>query len=220
MDAEFWHRKWHDNEIGFHMSEANPMLLAYFHRLGLQAGQRVFLPLCGKTRDIAWLLEQGFAVVGAELSSVAVDQLFNELNIIPRVTEYEALLHYQGSGPRGTKLDLFVGDVFLLSANLLGAVDALYDRAALVALPPEMRAQYAEHMLEISNRAPQLLITFDYDESQLTGPPFCVNEAEVRQLYRGMSLQRLASEPVSGGLKGVCPAQEQVFLLRSATTSA
>jgi len=208
MEPEFWHRKWHENEIGFHMSEVNPMLVAHFAQLGLQPGQRIFLPLCGKTRDIAWLLDQGYAVVGAELSSVAIDQLFNELKVTPQVMEYEEMLHYQAPN-----LDVFVGDVFYLSEGMLGPVDAVYDRAALVALPENLRTRYASHISTISGYAPQLLITFDYDQTQLQGPPFCVNEAEVRQLYSARSLLRLVSEAVPGGLKGVCPAQELVFLV-------
>lgn len=209
MQADFWHKKWQDNEIGFHMSEANPMLVAHFQELGLRPGQRLFLPLCGKTLDIAWLLDQGYAVVGAELSVLAIDQLCSSLGITPEVTEYEELLHY-----RAPNLDLFVGDIFYVSSSLLGKVDAIYDRAALVALPAEMRAQYCEHLLAVSAKAPQLLITFDYDQSVMPGPPFCVSEAEVQQHYgASYHIKRLGSESVAGGLKGVCPAQELVFLL-------
>lgn len=210
MQADFWHRKWQDNEIGFHMSEANPLLVAHFNRLGLTPGQRVFLPLCGKTLDIAWLLDQGYAVIGVELSMLAVDQLFAELGVSPAVKEYEELLHYQGPG-----LDIFVGDVFLLSADLMGPVDAIYDRAALVALPADMRSQYTEHLVRITHGAPQLLISFDYDQSLMPGPPFCVNEAAVRQYYGShYELERVAAEPVPGGLKGLCPALELVFIAR------
>lgn len=209
MQADFWHKKWQDNEIGFHMSEANPMLVAYFHALNVKPGQRVFIPLCGKTLDIAWLLGQGFAVVGAELSRLAIDELFKQLGVTPLITEYEELLHYQAPN-----LDVFVGDIFYVSEGLLGAVDAIYDRAALVALPVDMRARYAKHLMSISVNAKQLLITFDYDQNLLPGPPFCVNEAEVQQHYASQyQIQLLANEPVPGGLKGVCPAQELVFKL-------
>ena len=209
MDPEFWHKKWEINEIGFHMSEANPMLRAHFHSLGLEQGQRVFVPLCGKTLDIAWLLDQGYAVVGAELSVLAIDQLFAELGIVPDVTEYEELLHY-----RAPNLDIFVGDVFLLSPGLLGEVDAVYDRAAMVALPGPMREQYSRHLVKITAAAPQLLITFDYDQACLPGPPFCLSESEVRRHYEGSyQVKLLESAPVQGGLKGICPAQELVMLL-------
>lgn len=210
MDPEFWHKKWQSNEIGFHMSEANPMLLAHFQRLQLQPGQRVFVPLCGKTLDIAWLLDQGYRVVGAELSILAIDQLFSDLGITPEVTEYEELIHY-----RAPNLDVFIGDIFMVSSALLGEVDAVYDRAALVALPADMRAEYTKHVVSITSTAPQLLITFDYDQAQLPGPPFCVNEAEVRRHYEpAYTIQLLESAAVPGNLKGVCPAQELVMLLQ------
>ncbi|MBA53509.1 MAG: thiopurine S-methyltransferase [Pseudomonadales bacterium] len=210
MDPQFWHSKWQSNEIGFHMNEANPMLLAHFQRLQLQPGQRVFVPLCGKTLDIAWLLDQGFRVVGVELSILAIDQLFAELGVAPEVTEYEELIHY-----RAPNLDVFIGDLFLVSAALLGEVDAVYDRAALVALPADMRAEYTRHVVSITAAAPQLLITFDYDQSLLPGPPFCVNEAEVRRHYESSyKIQLLESTAVAGNLKGVCPALELVMLLQ------
>ncbi|MAR93237.1 MAG: thiopurine S-methyltransferase [Pseudomonadales bacterium] len=210
MDLTFWHRKWQVNEIGFHLEDVNPMLLAHAASLGLQPGQRWFLPLCGKTRDIGWLLDQGFAVVGAELSGLAVDQLFADLGITPDIAEYEEMQCYQAPG-----LDIFVGDVFYLSENLLGPVDGVYDRAALVALPPSMRPGYARHIHAVTAGAPQLLITFDYDQNQMSGPPFCVNEAEVRQLYGAeYNIQLLQQQEVIGGLKGLCAADELVFNLR------
>ncbi len=150
-------------------------------------------------------------MVGVELSVLAIDQLFAELDIVPEVTEYEELLHY-----RAPNLDVFVGDVFLLSEGLLGPVDAIYDRAALVALPQALREQYSQHLMKITNHAPQLLISFDYDQSLMPGPPFCVDEAEVRRYYdAGYQLRLLESAEVSGGLKGVCPARELVILLES-----
>ena len=210
MEPDFWHNKWKANEIGFHMNQANPMLLAHFQRLHLQPGQRVFVPLCGKTLDIAWLLDQGYSVVGAELSVLAIDQLFSNLDIAPEVTEYKELIHY-----RAPNLDIFIGDIFLLSAGLLGKVDAVYDRAALVALPADMRQSYTRHLVAITFAAPQLLITFDYDQARMPGPPFCVDAAEVRMHYESSyQIELLESAAVQGGLKGVCPAQELVMLLQ------
>ena len=153
MDASFWHQKWADNNIAFHNSEANPLLVKHFDDLSLNAGSRVFLPLCGKTLDIGWLLSQGYRVAGAELSAIAITQLFAELGVEPEISELGKLTHY--SAPN---LDIFVGDIFQLSGKVLGPVDAVYDRAALVALPGEMRARYTTHLLEITNKVPQLLI--------------------------------------------------------------
>lgn len=209
MDPDFWHQRWAKNEIGFHQKQVNPLLLAHFKALSLAPG-RIFLPLCGMTLDIPWLLSQGWRVAGAELSPLAVAQLFDTLGVEPAITRSGALEHHRTEG-----LDLFVGDIFALTRQALGPVDAVYDRAALVALPQAMREQYAAHLMAITEKAPQLLICFDYDQSQLDGPPFCVNSEEVHHLYaHHCQATLLSSTELPGGLKGQCPAQEQVWCLR------
>lgn len=209
MDASFWHAKWAKNEIGFHGSEANPLMVSYFSELAVPPGGLVFLPLCGKTLDIHWLLARGYRVAGAELSSVAIEQLFSELGVVPQVSKLGALSHY-----RGPDIDIFVGDFFDLSAEQLGPVDAVYDRAAMVALPAAMRTRYAAHLMAVTGHAPQLLVCFDYDQGLHEGPPFAVPAAEVAQHYEGaFQVTRLASVALPGGLKGKCAAQEEVWLL-------
>ena len=211
MKHEFWHDKWQRNEIGFHNSEVHPLLAKYFGRLGQSKDSRIFLPLCGKTLDIAWLLGNGYRVAGAELSELAVRQLFEQLGVEPQVQVIGSSLKRLHS----ENLDLFVGDIFELTAEVLGKVDSLYDRAALVALPDPMRAQYAKHLIEITGSCPQLLITFDYDQDQMPGPPFCVSEEDVKRYYDPYySLTLLDSVNVEGGLKGKCKADEQVWLLQ------
>lgn len=210
MDASFWHAKWEKSEIGFHQDDFNPLLLDHLGALSLAPGNRVFVPLCGKTRDILWLLQSGYRVVGAELSRLAVEQLFAEMELVPAVTEAGPLTRFSAED-----IDIYVGDIFELGAALLGQVDAVYDRAALVALPATMRQRYADHLAAITGRARQLLIAYDYDQSLQNGPPFAVGADEVRSLY-GQYFQptRLASVEVAGGLRGKCPATEHVWLLR------
>jgi len=212
MEKAFWLNKWQSNEIGFHNPEAHGLLVKYFRRLELAPGSRVFVPLCGKTLDIGWLLEQGCSVCGAELSEDAVIQLFEQLAIEPEVEEAGALRRYSGPG-----IDIFVGDIFQLAGESLGPVDAIYDRAALVALPEGMRTQYAQHLIAITGGAAQLLITFDYDQSQMPGPPFCVNSDEVNALYSAdYTLRLLDAVDVPGGLKGKCTANEVIWVLQTA----
>lgn len=212
MDANFWHSKWERNEIGFHTANANPMLVKHFDALALAPGKRIFLPLCGKTLDIHWLLAKGHRVVGAELSQFAVQQLFAELGIEPTVSWVGKLEHYAAEN-----IDLYVGDIFDLSTETLGRVDAIYDRAALVALPESMRPRYTAHLVAITGHAPQLLICFEYDPCQHDGPPFSIDGDEVRRHYeQRYSLTPLACVDVSGGLKGKCPAKESVWLLERA----
>ncbi|ODT45516.1 MAG: thiopurine S-methyltransferase [Nitrospira sp. SCN 59-13] len=210
MDAQFWHDRWASNEIGFHKSEANPLLVQYLDELSLAKGSRIFLPLCGKTLDIGWLLSRGFRVAGAELSAVAIEQLFVDLNVTPTITKVGTLAHY-----RAPQLDVFVGDIFHVTPELLGPVDAVYDRAALVALPRDMRVRYVAHLMTLTARAPQLLISFEYDQQAMEGPPFSVSNQEIHQHYgEQYDITVLASLDVPGGLKGRCPATERVYVLR------
>lgn len=209
MDASFWHERWQSNRIAFHLEEANPLLTRYCQRLALEQGCRVFVPLCGKTRDIGWLLTQGYRVVGAELVESAVQQLFAELGVEPQIADHGALKHY--SAP---DLDIWVGDVLELTAPLLGEVDAVYDRAALVALPEHMRLAYARHLMALIAGAPQLLVSYHYDQSALPGPPFSVSDQEVRRHYGATyRLTQLARFDIPGGLKGKVPAEETLWLL-------
>jgi len=210
MDPSFWHRKWENNEIAFHEGEANPLLVQYFKALSLAEGSRVFIPLCGKTRDIAWLLSRGYRVAGAELSEIAVGQLFAELGVEPKVSEVEKVRHYAAEN-----IDLFMGDIFHLSGSLLGPVDAVYDRAALVALPEEMRNRYTSHLMEITGRAPQLLICYVYDQSLMDGPPFSVSNEEVHRHYGDRyDLTLIAGLDIPEGIKGKCAARENVWRLQ------
>jgi len=210
MDPDFWHLRWRENRIGFHQAAANAMLVKHIDALDLQAGARIFLPLCGKTNDIGWLMSQGYRVAGAELSRLAIDQLFQDLGLTPEITELGALTRFSAAN-----IDIFVGDILALTADLLGPIDASYDRAALVALPRDMRARYADHMARITANAPQFLICFEYDQSLMTGPPFSVNADEVARVYAAQyRLTDHDAADVAGGLKGICPAIERVWLLR------
>jgi thiopurine S-methyltransferase len=210
MDPEFWHQRWHANEIGFHEPKANPVLVRNLELLGQHKGSRFFLPLCGKTLDIGWLLSRGYQVAGAELSEMAVGQLFDELGVSPEVSDAGKLKHY--SAPN---LDIFCGDLFDLSAEVVGPVDAIFDRAALVALPEKMRGRYAKQLTNITGHAPQLLVTFVYDQALMAGPPFSVDDDEVKRRYREhYQLRLLESKAIPDGLKGLVPAEQHVWLLR------
>jgi thiopurine S-methyltransferase len=215
MHPDFWYERWQSNQIGFHLLEANPLLVKHFYALNLtpktpkKNSPRVFLPLCGKTLDIAWLLAQGYQVVGAELSQIAVEDLFIQLNLTPKITQNSDFIHFSSAN-----IDIFVGDIFKLTPETLGKVDAIYDRAALVALPDEMRKAYTAHLLALTNKAPQLLICFEYDQNLHVGPPFSISADEVRKHYQThYDLTLLASETMAEGLKGKFPATEQVWLL-------
>lgn len=209
MEHSFWHHKWERNDIGFHQKTANSLLVQHLPVLGLEDGQRVFVPLCGKTLDIRWLLSQEYRVAGAELSRLAVDQLFAELEFVPTIADVGPLLHY--SAP---ELDIFVGDILDLAPGLLGPVDAVYDRAALVALPQPLRDLYTAHLRDITTTAPQLVIVFDYDQSLAEGPPFSIPDDEILRHYQSAySPTLLADHAIPNGMRGQCPAREKVWHL-------
>jgi thiopurine S-methyltransferase len=213
MEASFWHERWATNQIGWHERDFNPLLVAHFHRLALPAGSRVFVPLCGKTRDIAWLLQQGYKVAGSELSETAIQQLFAELGVPPTVTTIGTQKRY--SAP---DLDVFAGDIFELHADQLGPIAATYDRASLVALTPEMRDRYARHLLAMTAGAPQLLICFEYDQNVMAGPPHSVPATEVWRHYGAAYRLTLASaHTVPEGIRGT-PASELAWLLQRTTS--
>ena len=213
MDADFWHQKWAAGETAFHKSEANPLLTGNFDKLNMAEGCRIFLPLCGKTHDLAWLLGRGYRVVGVELSELAINELFNELCVVPEIVKAGEVAHYSAKN-----IDIFVGDFFHVSADLLGAVDAIYDRAALVALPAAMRKEYISHLTAITDSAPQLLITYVYDQQLIDGPPFSVSDAEVRQHYSAVyKLKPVERESIEKGLKGKVDSTETVWLLEKLT---
>lgn len=209
MDSEFWHARWENKHIGFHRSEVHPQLRKHLQALQLDAGARVFVPLCGKTRDIGWLREQGYHVLGVELSPIAVDALFAELELEPTRKTQGALTHLSAE-----KIDIWVGDIFQLEAQELGHVDAVYDRAALVALPEPLRTRYTQHLSAITGQAPQLLVCFVYDQRQMSGPPFSIGPQQLREYYAHLyQLQQLENQELPGGLLDAQPASEVVWLL-------
>ena len=194
MEADFWHERWQNNLTGFHLAEVNPYLKAHWPALQLQPAARVFVPLSGKTLDLLWLAEQGHEVVGIELSPLAVEAFFAE-NQLPVERSQLGQLELWKSG----RISLFCGDFFDLTAEILGHIDAVYDRASLVALPPAMRKKYAAKMTELVPLAPKLLVSLDYDQSKMDGPPFSVSEGEIQDLYQAhYQITLLSAEDVLG----------------------
>ena len=215
MEAQFWHGRWRDNLIAFHKTQPNAYLLKHFHSLQVPAGGRVLVPLCGKSVDMVWLREQGSPVTGVELSEIAVEDFFAEQNITAQRRQDGAFALVEGGDIR-----LLNGDFFALEPRQVTDVSAVYDRAALVALPEEMRHRYVDHLLSLlAPHIPILLLTFEYPRGDMEGPPFCVDEAEVRALFADRrrvtlleTLNRLNEEP---GLaeRGLTALSEHAFLI-------
>lgn len=179
MDPQFWHERWRNNEIGFHQDAINVHLQRAWPALGLAAATRIFVPLCGKSRDMLWLAAQGHKVVGVEISPVAASAFFAENSLVASREAAPPFTRWQSG-----EVTLFEGDFFQLDAERLAPVQGVYDRASLVALPPAMRPRYAQHMARLlATGTPVLLVAFDYPADEMNGPPFCVPHSEVDALF-------------------------------------
>ena len=187
MEADFWLDRWREGQTGFHQERVTPLLAKYWPTLGLPASAHVLVPLCGKTLDMIWLLEQGHRVTGVELSPLATQQFFDENGLHPTVSNTPFGQVYTADA-----ISIVCGDIFSLNAKQLGVFEGVYDRAALIALPPDMRARYVDHVYgQLAPNYKGLLITLNYDQALMAGPPFSVNSVEVQTLYSPHSLAKL-----------------------------
>lgn len=179
MEQQFWQEKWDSNEIGFHQDQPHPLLLKHFGALELPAGSHVFVPLCGKSKDMLAIRDMGNRVSGLELSAVAVESFFDENNI-----DYERQEHGQYQLNQAGDLQVLCGDFFSLDSKTIEGIDAVFDRASLIAMPPEMRTSYAARMRSLLNSGVKiLLIALEYEEGLIKAPPFAVKEEEIKRLY-------------------------------------
>lgn len=194
MEADFWHDRWENNLTGFHLDEVNQYLKESWPLLSLKPGARVFVPLCGKSLDLIWLAEQGYEVTGIELSPLAVKAFFAENHLNVEKTTIGGIECWQSG-----KIRLFCGNFFSLTLEILGQVDAVFDRASLVALPRAMRQDYAARLTEITQSAPKLLVTLEYEQEKMDGPPFSVSEDEVKALYQSnYHVKQISAQDVLG----------------------
>ena len=179
VDNQHWLDRWKENRIGFHESAVNQHLQRYLPQFDLPRGASVFLPLCGKAHDIAWIAAQGYEVIGIELSQLAIEAFFEENEL-----DYERFDTDRFGIYKSGNISLLQGDFFDLNNDDLGACNLVYDRAALIAMEGHDRPRYCDHMLSIIPAVSNMmLITLEYDQSEMTGPPFAVPTDEVYQYY-------------------------------------
>ncbi|PVZ71796.1 thiopurine S-methyltransferase [Pelagibaculum spongiae] len=182
MEHQFWHNKWEQKQIGFHLPHSHPLLEKYW--LSQTAGHKpghatVLVPLCGKSIDLLWLRQQKFNVQGVELSAIAASDFFSEQQLTPTITTKKDFSHYSVD-----QLEIMVGDFFKLSET--NTYSLIYDRAALIALPQKMQKNYIDKLYQITAPGSNiLLITLDYDTQNDTiiGPPFSTSPQQVEQLF-------------------------------------
>jgi thiopurine S-methyltransferase len=179
MQSEFWLERWQRNEIGFHQQAFNAHLQDYWKHLRIPPESPVFVPLCGKSRDMLWLRAQGHPVVGVEISTLALRDFFVENSLTPQHSQRPPFDIWQADG-----IELLCGDFFALTPADLVGIAAVYDRASLIALPPPLRERYVTKLAGIlPAQVEMLLVTMEYPQAQMQGPPFSVAEEEVRALY-------------------------------------
>ena len=217
MQPHFWHERWQLNQIGFHQEWVNPLLTDCWRHVGGELSGEVFVPLCGKSLDMVWLRQQGHPVLGVELSPIAVRDFF-EGQSLPAITRsYDRFIAYENADLR-----ILCGDFFDLERDQLGKVRAVYDRAALIAMPPEMQIAYVTHLLQLlPARPPMLLITLEYDTEEMAGPPFPISEERVAELFgSAFRIELLTAREVldeNTGLKnrGLTRLSEKAYRLRA-----
>jgi thiopurine S-methyltransferase len=213
MQASFWIERWKRSETGFHQLDADASLKQFWSGLSLRAGQKVFVPLCGKSLDMLWLAGQGHRVLGVELSPLACEAFFAENKLTPERSR-EGAFDVWSAG----EIRILQGDFFELRCEQLADCAGVYDRASLIALPPEMRKLYVQHLTAILPASAEiLLLTMEFDQAQRQGPPFAVTEPEVRRLYEpGFEVRHLHAQDIFSphsplARKGLTWLEEKVY---------
>lgn len=208
-----WLSRWESGQIGWHEAGGSSALRKFWPRLA--QGSRVLVPLCGKSHDLLWLAHQGLKVTGVELSEIAAKAFFEDAGI---KFEVEVSSGFSRFHDRDAGLSIVCGDYF---QYVDGPFDALYDRAALVALPPELRPVYVKHTQSLLKAsATQLLITLEYDQSIANGPPYSVLPEEVKgswsRLRKAGELSAIDTMPPKFREAGVKQFVETVWVTDSA----
>jgi thiopurine S-methyltransferase len=217
INDQYWQEKWQQNEIGFNQSTPNILLQKYLPQFNLAVDAKILVPLCGKSIDMIWLSKQGYQVIGIELSPVACRAFFHEHNLLMTTTHQDGFIIFKNLEKNIT---LFCGDFFSINKNIIGSIDTIYDRAALIALPEKIRSKYVNYLVSLSDiHTKILLITTAYDQEQMNGPPFSVDENTVRSLYEShFSVHQCYNKPLKSipnhlQSKGLRAANEQAYIL-------
>ena len=205
---DFWTDKWAGGQIGFHEEDVNPTLAKHFSAFMGPGKHRVLLPLCGKTVDLLWLEQRRQHVVGVEFVEQAVRDFHLENGRTPDVSVEPPVTRWVSG-----RVHIMQADFFDVGRQHVGNCGRVWDRAAMVALPPEVRGKYVSHLRGLLvGGARVLLTTFHYPSGQKKGPPFSVSDDEVRTLYAGVTnLTLLEAEEL--------PEQAAAWKLASLTQS-
>ncbi len=178
-DKQFWHDKWQSGQLGFHLEDTNAALVKYWPKLDIDKTCEVLVPLCGKSLDMLWLRQQGHEILGVELSQIAARDFFEDNKLKYETTKDDKFQNYTGDG-----ITIAVGDFFDLNEARTTNIKAVYDRAALIALPPSLQKKYVAHLESLLAPGAQiLLVTLEYDPADLDGPPFSIPGPQVQEHF-------------------------------------
>ncbi|WGV99122.1 thiopurine S-methyltransferase [Vibrio sp. YMD68] len=215
-DPDFWHSKWAANQIGFHLEDVNPLLIQYWPKTQPQRSDSVLVPLCGKSEDLVWLATRHDDVQGVELSNIAVRSFFAEHFYTPTVTTISS----QHQLYQFDELSIYNGDVFTAPIE---PVDIVYDRAALIALPESMRSDYVSLIKgKLAEKGRILLVTLDYPQTEMAGPPFSVPQSEIQALFSEFKVTLLHRDDADEhhpkrAKKGLTRFAEEVWLIEKSS---
>lgn len=216
MEKEYWLNKWQANDIHFHQSTINPYLMKFRKLLDLHTGSCILVPLCGKTKDIFWLADQGYKVIGVELSPIACEDFFREIDVDPEIIKGQNHLLYQHQN-----IQIYCGDIFDISRNDFPAINAIYDCRALVALPQDIRRKYVEHLFTLTGSVFHYFLITTESSFDVQGPPFSISAQEVNELFgqhgKIQQLERIINQKIPNNLiaKGYRDFIETAYLISS-----
>lgn len=186
MNSDFWLKKWEEGEIRFHQSKYHPALEKFASKF---TEGTVLVPLCGKSLDMLFLSSIGHSVIGVELSPIACRDFFLENGIQFTEKSIKDFILFESDD-----ITLWCGDFFNLPQDVWDKVTGAYDRAALVALPEELRQKYAAEFTRRKKKHLEiLLVSFEYPQGTIQGPPFSVPEDEIRSIYKGLEIEKIQS---------------------------
>lgn len=181
MELSYWQSRWNKGNIGFHMPGGYPGLKKHWNSLSIPESSRVLVPLCGKSEDLDFLIQNTSQVTGVEISEKAILEYFEERGITPEKSSSHGFKIFTHG-----KLQLWCGDFFRFPEKSEYSFSLIYDKAALIALPEQTRIRYADKLLNLAHLdsgSDILLHHFEYNQSEMNGPPFSVSLSEIKSLY-------------------------------------
>lgn len=210
-DNHLWLQLWRNSDTEFHQQAVNPLLARFWPRPQADQVRRVFVPLCGKSLDVIWLADRGYQVIGVELSPIAVRAFFTENRLRPVKRQLGPFTLWQAGN-----ISILCGDYFALDKKHLGHIDMVYDRAALTALPEDLREPYVRQLrLIVPETANIFLLTIeDTEDHQPVGSASGV-DVEVAALYEKNFHIDLTHVETDDEAEGAMPAEYKVYLLSS-----